>query len=315
MLPTRDGGARLRACLAALQRQRPAPDALVVIDSGSRDGSAQAARDAGAQVLEIEPDAFDHGGTRNAAAAELPDGLDVIVFLVQDAVPQGEGCLAALAESACAPGVAAATARQVAPPEAGFLTASTVSASPFASDEPRRTGPFDAADLARLSPSNWRGLLMLDSIAFAVRADLFRAVGFRTTSHGEDALLAFDLLCGGWALLHEPRAVVEHGHDYDAESVARRYRDDARFFRENFGLRVRPDLFSLLKGYRAELRRDRRWLAANPADASAGALRSAKRLRWAQVLAQREGSRGPLGCLPDPRSVPRPDVASTGSAR
>jgi rhamnosyltransferase len=306
VVPTRDGGTRFRACLEALAGQRPAPDALVVIDSGSTDGSAEAARTAGAHVEQIAPEDFDHGGTRNAGAAALPDGLDTIVFLVQDAVPQGEGCLAALAEAAHAPGVAAATARQVAPADTGFLTASTVSASPFASEESRRTGPLDADGRGKLSPSDWRGLLMLDNVACAVRGDLFRELGFRQTMHGEDALLAYDLLCGGWALQHEPRAVVEHGHAYDAESVAPRYRDDACFFREIFGLRVRPDLLSLLKGYHAELRRDRRWLAAHPDDVPSDALRSARRLRWAQVLAQREGSRGPLGSLPDPRPVAAP---------
>ncbi|MHC4844893.1 MAG: glycosyltransferase family 2 protein [Planctomycetota bacterium] len=306
MVPTRDGGTRFRACLEALAAQRPALDALVVIDSGSTDGSVEAAQAAGARVERIAPEAFDHGDTRNAGAEALPDDLDTIVFLVQDAVPRGEGCLAALAEATHAPGVAAATARQVAPEGAGFLTASTVSSSPFASEEPRRTGPLDADARARLSPVDWRGLLMLDNVACAVRGELFREVGFRRTMHGEDALLAYDLLCGGWAIAHEPRAVVEHGHEYDPESVAPRYRDDAVFFRETFGLRVRPDLLSILKGYHAELRRDRRWLAEHPDVAPADGLRSARKLRWAQVLAQREGSRGAVGGLPEPRAVPAP---------
>jgi len=306
VVPTRDGGTRFRACLAALAAQRPTPDAVVVIDSGSTDGSVEAARGAGARVEQIAPEDFDHGGTRNAAAAALPDGLDTIVFLVQDAVPRGEGCLAALAEATRAPGVAAATARQVAPADTGFLTASTVSSSPFADSEPRRTGPLDASERARMSASDWRGMLMLDNVACAVRAELFRELGFRRTPHGEDALLAYDLLCAGWALQHEPRAVVEHGHAYDAESVAPRYRDDARFFREAFGMRVRPDLLSVLKGYHVELRRDRRWLTEHPDQAPPDALRSARRLRWAQVLAQREGSRGPLGSLPEPRPLAAP---------
>jgi rhamnosyltransferase len=313
VVPTLDGGARFLACLAALKRQRPVPGALVVIDSGSSDGSVEAARAAGAQVLEIAPEEFDHGATRNAGAAALPADLDAIVFLVQDAIPQGEDCLAALASAACAPGVAAATARQVSPAEAGFLTASTVSASPFAAEKPRRTGPLDPAQRSRLTPSDWRDLLLLDNVACAVRAELFRESGFRTTTHGEDALLAYDLLCAGWALAHEPRAVVEHGHVYDEDSVVSRYRDDARFFRETFGLRVRPHLLSTLKGYNAELRRDRRVLAGQ-SRAPQGGMASARRLRWAQVFAQREGSRGPLGSPPDPRPLPRPAPVASESA-
>ncbi len=305
VVPTRDGGARWRQCLAALARQRPAAAALVVIDSGSSDGSDRAAAAAGASVLSIAPGDFDHGETRNRAAAALP-GVDAIVFLVQDAVPQGTDFLATLERAALAPGVAAATARQVAPADAGFLTASTVSSLPMASATPRRTGPLPAAQRDALRPDDWKPLLLLDDIACAVRADIFRATGFRRARHGEDALLAYDLLCAGWAIQHEPAAVVEHGHVYDPGTVAARYREDAAFFREAFGCRVRPDLLSVLKGYNAELRRDRRWLSAHPESAPPDGMASARRLRWAQILAQREGSRGPLGSLPAPRRVPGP---------
>jgi rhamnosyltransferase len=304
VVPTLDGGERWRQCLAALAAQRPKPAALVVVDSGSTDGTAEAAERAGASVLRIARADFDHGETRNRGADALPP-CDAVVFLVQDAVPQGESCLATLAAAALRKGAGAATARQVAPPAAGWLTASTVSASPFAAEAPRRTGPLPRERLARLSPAQWRPLLLLDDVACAVRAALFRRVRFRRTSHGEDALLAYDLLCGGWALEHEPAAVVEHGHAYDADGVRRRYREDAAFFRQSFGLRVRGGPLAVLKGVRAEHSRDRRWLAEH-GDSNGVDHRAARRLRWAQVLAQRAGSRGPLGRLPEPRAVPTP---------
>ena len=306
VVPTRNGGARFERCLDGLARQRPGADALVVIDSGSRDGTAQAARRAGAQVLDIAPAEFDHGATRSLAAARLPSA-DVLVFLVQDAVPQGDDWLARLSAAATQPGVAAATARQVAPPESGPLTASTVDGSPMGAHQPRRTGPFGRGQLAALTPDGWRALLLLDDVACAVRGALFRAAGgFPPTSHGEDALLAYDLLHAGWALAHEPAAVVEHGHAYDAGNVAERYRLDAAFFRERFGLRVRGGALSVLKGYLAETRRDRRWLATHAVADPDGFLAESRRLRWAQVRAQRQGSRGPLGTLPAPRPLPGP---------
>jgi len=304
VVPTLDGGPRWRACLAALGDQRPRP-ALVVVDSGSSDGTPEAAEAAGARVLRIRREDFDHGETRNLGARELP-GCDVLVFLVQDAVPQAPDCLARLAAAALRPGVGAASARQVPPPDAGYLTASTVSASPFAAEVARRTGPFAREQLARLPPEEWRARLLLDDVACAVRGALFRGGGFRRTSHAEDALLAYDLLWAGWALEHEPAAVVEHGHAYDAQSVQRRYRDDAVFFRKTFGLRVRPDLLSVLKGVNAELRRDRQWLARHGGAPGNGSLKAARELRWAQVLAQREGSRGPAGRPPDPLPLPSP---------
>ncbi|MCB9897284.1 MAG: glycosyltransferase [Planctomycetes bacterium] len=311
MLPTLDGGERLRRCLDALGAQRPRADALVVVDSSSSDGSDAAARDAGADVLSIPRASFGHGRTRNDGAARLPE-VDVIVFLVQDAVPLGERWLATLSSAALRDGVGAATSRQVAPPDAPPLARATVERSPMATSERRRTGPFTAGELAALDPRGWRRLLLLDDVACAVRGALFRATGFRDVDFGEDALLAYDLLWGGWALEHEPDAVVEHGHAYDPSDVGPRYEHDARFFRESFGFRARPSVLSALKGLCAEVVADRRWTAArrdasDASDAGEAGFAASVALRWAQVRAQRRGSRGPCAGPPAPRPVPRPE--------
>ncbi len=306
MIPTRNGGERFVSCLDAIGEQRPGPEALVVIDSGSDDGTPEAARAFGADVTSITPQTFDHGVTRNQAAAALPD-VDVVVFLVQDAIPLGEDWLSTLALAATQPGVAAATARQVPPDEADYLTCSTVFDSPFATEERRLTGPFEALQLRGFEARDWRDVVLLDNVCCAIRGELFRRTGFRPTRHGEDVLMAYDLLWSGWALAHEPDAVVEHGHEYDPESVAERYRGDAKFFRERFGLRVRPSRWSAVRGLVYELRRDLAWLREFPEDRGGGAMRRSLALRWAQVWAQHRGSRGPLGILPDRRDVPRPE--------
>lgn len=305
VIPTLEGGARFAACLDALAAQEPNPTAIVVVDSGSQDGTVEAARERGAHVLSIPQESFRHGPTRNMGYEALPP-VDVVVFLVQDAVPVGTDFLARLADALSDPSLGAVTARQVPPRDAGVLTRSTVERSPFHADAPRRTGPFTRDELAALDPAGWRSLLRLDSIALAVRRPLFDRLRFRDTAFGEDALLAYDLLWGGWALGHVPGAVVEHGHEYDEDSVAERYAQDARFFREHFGLRVRSGLLSVLKGWAAELAADRRWMSAHPEHQSPEARRASSSLRWAQVLAQYRGSRGALGVLPEKREVPRP---------
>lgn len=275
------------------------------MDSGSDDGTPGAARAAGAKVLEIPGAEFRHGPTRNLGAEALPE-VDTVVFLVQDAVPVGRDFLATLEEALRAdPELGAVTARQAPPEDADVFTRSTVERSPAHGGQPVKLGPFTPGTLDSWSAREWRGRLALDSIALAVRGPLFRRVRFRETDFGEDALLAYDLLWGGWALGHEPRAVVRHGHAYDPQTVQPRYRQDAAFFRERFGLRVRPGLASLLKGFVAELRADRRWLQGEGL-ATPGRLQASRRLRWAQVLAQYQGSQGPVGTLPARRLVPGP---------
>ncbi len=306
VIPTLLGGDRFRSCLEALATQEHAPKAVVVVDSGSDDGSVEAAQEHGAEVLSIPRSEFRHGPTRSLGFEALPP-VDVVVFLVQDAVPQGPGFLGHLASALEDPNLGAVTARQVPPAGSGVLTHSSVERSPCHSEEARRVGPFSETELSTWGADRWRGHLSLDSIALAVRSSVFEAVRFRDTDFGEDALLAHDLLWGGWALGHVPQAVVEHGHEYDVDSVAERYEQDARFFRERFGLRVRAGWMSALKGWAAELAADRRWLADHPERRTPEALRASSSLRWAQVMAQLRGSRGPLGALPD-----RPQLSLDG---
>src|SRR5213080_101929 len=94
-LPVLDGGPTFLDVLAALGRQRiDRPMEVVVVDSGSRDGSPEAARAAGARVEEISAAEFSHGATRNRLM-ELARGAHV-AFLTQDAVPAHDRWLAAL---------------------------------------------------------------------------------------------------------------------------------------------------------------------------------------------------------------------------
>src|SRR4051794_29234237 len=69
---------------------------ILVIDSGSTDGSLDIARGHGARIHEIPKSEFSHGGTRNLAM-ELARG-DHVAFITQDATPAHDGWLAALLE-------------------------------------------------------------------------------------------------------------------------------------------------------------------------------------------------------------------------
>ncbi len=84
-IPVRNGGELFAGVLDALAAQTVAHE-LLVCDSGSNDGSVALAHARGARVLEIAPERFSHGGTRNllmdardrrarrAAHARLPAG-------------------------------------------------------------------------------------------------------------------------------------------------------------------------------------------------------------------------------------------------
>ncbi|HET8592797.1 MAG TPA: glycosyltransferase, partial [Solirubrobacterales bacterium] len=69
VIPVRNGGEPMRRCLEAIRAQEVADEVeIVVVDSGSTDGTQELARSFGARVHEIEPHEFNHGATRNLGA-------------------------------------------------------------------------------------------------------------------------------------------------------------------------------------------------------------------------------------------------------
>ena len=86
IVPTWNGGKRFRACLAGIAAQEGVgPRELIVLDSGSTDGTVEAAREAGARIMAVDRVSFDHGAVRHRGAEEAEG--EVLVFTVQDARP------------------------------------------------------------------------------------------------------------------------------------------------------------------------------------------------------------------------------------
>ena len=87
VIPTKNGMAEgFESTLRAISRQIGiAETEFIVVDSGSSDGTVEAAKNYGAKVFSIRPEEFNHGATRNYAAEQTTG--DLLMFTVQDAIP------------------------------------------------------------------------------------------------------------------------------------------------------------------------------------------------------------------------------------
>jgi len=219
-LPVLDGGPLLGEVLAAVAAQQvDRPVELLVVDSGSTDGSPALARRHGARVVEVPRAEFGHGRTRNLLM-ELAGG-DHVAFLTQDSCPAHPRWLTALLR--------------------GFTFADDV-ALVFG---PQRPHP-DASPMVRrelLEAFERFGGEGIDDSAFfssangAVARWAWERVPFRDVAYGEDHVLARDVLAAGLAKAYVPEAEVFHSHDLPPLRAFRRYFDDYRALSHVNGLR------------------------------------------------------------------------------
>jgi glycosyltransferase involved in cell wall biosynthesis len=89
VIPTLNAGVEFEWLLRKLRGQRGLREVeIVIVDSGSRDGTVACARALGAKVIEILPSEFSHSHARNLGAQHASG--DYLLFMVQDAYPIGD---------------------------------------------------------------------------------------------------------------------------------------------------------------------------------------------------------------------------------
>ena len=206
VIPVKDGGLDLVRCLEAIARQQVDEEVeVVVVDSGSTDGSVERARSLGARVHEILPQEFTHGGARNLGA-ELAAG-DVVVFTSQDAYAADENWLAALVASLRErDDVAGVYGRQL--PHASAIPSERYFLDFLYGPKPRTqrlTGPdrlsFEATLFSNVNSAVPRAVLE----RYPLATDVIMS---------EDQEWSRRVLEAGLVIVYEPRAAVRHSHAY-----------------------------------------------------------------------------------------------------
>jgi len=213
-LPVLDGGPLLGEVLAAVAAQEVDRRVeLLVVDSGSTDGSPAMARRHGARVVEIARDEFGHGRTRNRLM-ELSSG-DHVAFLTQDSLPAHRQWLAALLK--------------------GFEGGAALV---FGPQRPRPdASPMVRRELIELFDRIEGVEDFFSSANGAVARWAWERVPFRDVAYAEDIVLARDMRAAGLATAYAPQAEVLHSHDHPPLRAFRRYFDDFRALAEVNGLR------------------------------------------------------------------------------
>jgi rhamnosyltransferase len=207
IIRARDEAASIGRCLELIGEQVTDRGGVevILVDSGSRDETAEIARGHGARVITIPATEFTFGGALNLGAANARGEL--LVALSAHAFPLDRGWLSRLVQPFSDARVACACGERYGP-----------------DDAPLRTRIEQDIALARRRPQ-WG----YSNGAGAFRAQLWRTRPFRADLPAcEDKEWAWHWLQGGYVCVIDPLLVVDHDHARDPmRSVYRRARREA----------------------------------------------------------------------------------------
>ncbi|WP_035691798.1 glycosyltransferase family 2 protein [Azospirillum halopraeferens] len=250
LIPAKNGGALFRRVLETVRTQAtPWPFEVVVVDSGSTDGTAEACLGVeGVRLHRIPPAEFGHGRTRNLGIG-LARGR-FVALLTQDALPANERWLAELLAPFADESVAGVFGRHEAHANADPFTARDIAAF----FDGLAAGPAVVAvrpdERERWDRDTaWRRRLgYFSNNNSALRRTAWERVPFPDVEFAEDQAWAARALEAGFAKAYADRAVVRHSHDYGFIERLTRCFDEAAALRALDGRKIVPTPLHALAG-------------------------------------------------------------------
>jgi len=234
VIPTKNAGPLFEHTLRAIANQRLAgPVEVVVIDSGSTDGTVARSKAYGARVIEVTPRQFGHGRTRNEGISQSHG--QYVVLIVQDAVPADALWLSRLVEALDEnPDAAGAYSRHFPKEGAGFI-AQRVATYWHRQQEGRVVQRIDdSAAFDSLPIEAKQRRCTFNNISSIIRRSVWEQIPFREVSFGEDLAWGYDVLRAGHSIVYEPDSLVRHSHERSIWYEFRRAYLDAKTVGELF---------------------------------------------------------------------------------
>lgn len=260
LIPVKNGGPLLLEVLdAVLAQQAPWPFEVIVMDSGSSDGSVERVRARGVRVECIPAATFGHGRTRNDLARL--SGGDFLVFITQDAKPASTHWLRDLVDGCnSAPDVAGAFGPHIAHPGARTITQRELAQHFAGFGERVSVVRLDDRDRFERDPGYRQWLHFFSNNNSCLRRSVWEQLPFPDVTFAEDQTWMLAAIQAGYAKVYVPQAAVYHSHDFGVWETLQRNFDEASAFQRGFGYQVQQRLGRALVHAAGLARRDALWL-------------------------------------------------------
>ncbi|MGC9456459.1 MAG: glycosyltransferase family 2 protein [Halothiobacillaceae bacterium] len=260
LIPVKNGGDLfVRVLERVMTQETPWPYEVLVIDSGSRDGSVDVAKNLGARVVEIAPQDFGHGKTRNLGVS-LAQG-DYVAVLTHDALPVDEHWLKNLVEAtSSAPDVAGAFGRHLAYDHASIVTRQELKVHFAGFGDSQKTFRLDDPERYQCDEGYRQFLHFFSDNNACLRREVWRQFPYPEVDFAEDQAWAKQVIEAGFAKVYVPEAAVYHSHDFGFVETGRRAYDEARALNRLFGYRLVRGPFQGMKSWAGLSARNVLWI-------------------------------------------------------
>ncbi|MEW6053869.1 MAG: glycosyltransferase family 2 protein [Nitrospirota bacterium] len=212
IIPTKNAGRDFEYILQKISRQEGIREIeLLIIDSGSGDGTVDIAKKYTEHVFQVSPDEFHHAKTRNFGA-EMATG-EFLVFTVQDAIPAGAQWLYKLVSPLSAGEASAVSARQIPRSDADLFAGWSYWDHDlrYLGNDRERISQVTPEAFLKLSLQEKRSLACLDNVCLGIAKKTFDTYRFRA-GYAEDFELGMRMISEGHPLMFQSSNAVIHSH-------------------------------------------------------------------------------------------------------
>jgi len=259
IIPTKNPGGVFRPVLESVLNQLTDwPFEVVVIDSGSKDGTVEFVRSkTNVKLIEILAHEFGHGRSRNYAIANsVGEYAAVITHDAQPVDYHWLQCLVDMAESDAR--IAGVFGKHVAYPQASVFTRRELEL---------HFSAFKEAPIVHLEDSKryaedvgYRQFLHFFSDNNALlRRSVWETIPYPDVDFAEDQSWAKSVIEAGYYKAYSDTGAVYHSHDYTLFERLQRSFDESYAFKRFFGYVLCSDFISMFKSFMALSRRDVRY--------------------------------------------------------
>jgi glycosyltransferase involved in cell wall biosynthesis len=222
IIPTKNAGQDFEITLERIKGQKGVREIeLIVVDSGSTDGTDQLANNYGAKVFAIPSEEFNHGTTRNFGAVQTTG--DYLLFTVQDAIPIGDywihNMIKVLEDNNK---LAAVTCRQIPRSDADLFACFSLWNHNRVLEFNNDKFALPVANFNELSPLEKRKLAGLEDVCALIKKDVFDKFKYSDIPYAEDLELGIKLIQNGLGIAFLYSSAIIHSHNRTASYFLKR---------------------------------------------------------------------------------------------